>query len=415
MTPGLQQPRAGRGRLAGVRVSWTLLSALPGRVGPAPVREKHWLNCALAIAARFSGMERITMSQGAAKIPIFDGHNDTLLHIHQHERGEGRTFFERSEHGHIDLPRARDGWLAGGIFAIFVPPEEERPDSVVKMTDAGYEWPPAPPIDTDYATRFTDAVIDRMEGILAQGEGEVCLVRNGAELRRCLHDGVLAMVLHFEGAEALGTDLGMLDRYYDRGLRSLGLVWSRANAFADGVPFCFPGSPDTGAGLTALGFDLVKRCDELGVAIDLSHLNEAGFWDVKRTSKNPLIASHSNAHALCASTRNLTDDQLAAVGDSGGLVGVNYAVPFLRADGKRIEDTPLTEQVRHATYIAERIGIDHVGLGSDFDGAMVSSQLGDVTGLPKMIAEFRAAGWGDEDLHKVCHENWVRVLDTVWH
>ncbi|MEM7166255.1 MAG: dipeptidase [Planctomycetota bacterium] len=347
-------------------------------------------------------------------IPVFDGHNDTLLDIHLDRRDTGRTFFDRSEHGHIDLPRAREGGFGGGIFAIFVPPEEERPDSIVKRTEAGYEWPPSPPIDTDYATRLTDAVIARMEGILEASNGAVELVRDAVQLQRCLDSGVLAMILHFEGAEALGTDLDMLDRYYDRGLRSLGLVWSRPNAFADGVPFCFPASPDTGDGLTPLGFDLVKRCDELGVAIDLSHLNEKGFWDVQKSSRNPLIASHSNAHALCASTRNLTDEQLDAIGDSNGLVGINYAVPFLREDGKRIPETPLTDIVRHATYIAERIGIDKVGLGSDFDGAEVSSELGDVTGLPKLLDEFRAAGYGDDDLRKICHENWVRVLTTVW-
>ena len=194
----------------------------------------------------------------------------------------------------------------------------------------------------------------------------------------------------------------------------MGLTWSRANAFAEGVPFRFPSTGDTGPGLTGAGKALVRRCNELGILVDLSHLNEAGFWDVAGLSSAPLVATHSNVNALCASSRNLTDAQLDAVGASGGVVGINFAVSFLREDGHNDADTPLTEIVRHADYIAARIGIDHVAFGSDFDGALVSQELDGIAGFPLLVDTFRAAGWDDDAVAKVTHRNWLRVLDDTW-
>jgi membrane dipeptidase len=184
--------------------------------------------------------------------------------------------------------------------------------------------------------------------------------------------------------------------------------------FAEGVPFRFPSSPDTGPGLTPAGRDLVRACNRLGILVDLSHLNEAGFWDVAEVSEAPLVATHSNAHALCASSRNLTDAQLDEIGKRGGVVGVNFAVTFLREDGSQVPETPLSEIVRHIEYIADRIGIDHVAFGSDFDGAVVPDALGGLAGFPKLAAELRDAGFDDEAVAKVTHRNWQRVLAETW-
>src|SRR5204862_3939645 len=145
-------------------------------------------------------------------------------------------------------------------------------------------------------------------------------------------------------------------------------VWSRSNIFGHGVPFRFPSSPDTGDGLTDFGQALIRRCNEMHVLIDLSHINEKGFWDIAKLSGAPLVATHSNAHALCPASRNLTNKQLAAIRETGGLVGVNYAVSFLRKDGRRDADTPLDTVVDHIAYLIEHLGEDGVGLGSDFDG-----------------------------------------------
>ena len=128
----------------------------------------------------------------------------------------------------------------------------------------------------------------------------------------------------------------------------------------------------------------------------------------------PLVATHSNAHALCPASRNLTDEQLDAIRDSDGMVGVNFAVGFLRKDGAEEEETPVETVVRHVDYLADRIGVERVGFGSDFDGAKVPCGIGDASGLPYLISALRARGYDDAALKKLTHENWVRVLRKVW-
>ncbi len=158
----------------------------------------------------------------------------------------------------------------------------------------------------------------------------------------------------------------------------------------------------------------MRRCAELGVLVDLSHLNAAGFWDVARLQAGPLIASHSAAHALCPTSRNLTDAQLDAIGDSDGLVGIVFACPFLRADFNNDPDTPLALIAEHARYVSERIGVAHVALGSDFDGATVPAALGDVAGLPRLLEAFAAAGFTSAEIDAIAWRNWRRVLAAWW-
>lgn len=354
----------------------------------------------------------------ATPIPVIDGHNDTLLSLHLKERGGGRSFFERSETGHVDLPRAREGGLAGGFFAAFVPPDPSvprPPNDGFTQTAEGYTMPLPPPLDLAYAQRTAMALSARLMRIEAESDGQVKLVRTADELAACLERGTLATILHFEGAEAIGPDLDALEVFYRAGLRSLGLTWSRPNAFAEGVPFMFPGSPDTGTGLTEAGRELVRACNRLGIMLDLSHLNERGFWDVAALSQAPLVATHSNAHTLCPVPRNLTDRQLDAIGESGGIVGITFALEFVRADGDPSHvETPLDEIVRHVDYVVERIGLDHVAFGSDFDGADMPRDLSDVSSLPNLIATLRAHGYDDAALRKLAHENWLRLLRTTW-
>jgi membrane dipeptidase len=180
------------------------------------------------------------------------------------------------------------------------------------------------------------------------------------------------------------------------------------------VPFRFPHSPDTGPGLTPAGRDLVRACNRLRIMLDLSHLNEQGFWDVARLSDAPLVATHSNAHALCPTTRNLTDRQLDAINESGGMVGINFAVGFLREDGGNDADTPLETVVRHVDYLVHRVGLDGVGFGSDFNGATIPRAIGDAAGLPRLLAALRDAGYDEAALRKLTHENWLRVLRRTW-
>jgi membrane dipeptidase len=240
--------------------------------------------------------------------------------------------------------------------------------------------------------------------------GAVRVVRSASDLDG---DG-LGAVLHLEGAEPIGKDLDELEVFAAAGMRSLGLVWSRPNRFATGVPFEHPGSPDQGPGLTDLGRALVRACGELGVVVDVSHLNARGFWDVAALSEAPLVASHCGAHALSPSPRNLLDDQLRTIGESGGIVGINFHVGFLRADCADDPDTPVARIAEHAAHVAEVAGVAAVGLGSDFDGATMPRELGDVTGLPRVLAALRDAGFSEPEVAAIAWDNWVRVLGETW-
>jgi membrane dipeptidase len=341
------------------------------------------------------------MTETGALPLVFDGHNDVLLDLLERETG----FFERGEKGHIDLPRAREGRLGGGFFAVYVPaPGEEEPDMDRKPKPVTYER--ALPITIDAMARLF-----RME---EDSDGAVRVIRSAAEIEECFESGVFAALLHIEGAEAIDPELASLEVFYRAGLRSIGPVWSRPNVFAEGVPFGFPSSPDTGPGLTERGEALVRECNRLGIMIDLSHLNEKGFWDVQRLSQAPLVATHSNAHAITPSARNLTDRQLDAIRDSGGMVGVNFHVGFTHPEGKREAELPVSMLLDHFDYLIARMGIEHVGFGSDYDGATIPAEIGDAAGLPVLLEGLRQRGYDGEALTKLAHGNWVRVLRETW-
>jgi membrane dipeptidase len=348
-----------------------------------------------------------------ALYPIIDGHNDTVLSIMHPSKG--RKFFERSDKGHIDYPRAKEGGLAGGFFAMFVPntPRDNNAlKKAFKLTPDDVPLPKA--LKLHYAQKQAFAMMGTLFKVERESEGKVAVTRTVDEIAAAMKNDVMAMILHFEGAEPIDKDFHALEVFYQAGLRSIGLVWSRPNDYAHGVPFKFGSTPDTGDGLTDAGKALVKACNEMGIMIDLSHLNEKGFWDVAKLSNAPLVATHSNVHALCATPRNLTDKQLDAVKESDGIVGLNFACGFLREDGKHLADTPLETMVKHVDYLVERIGIDRVALGSDYDGATVPAVIKDAAGLPKLVDALVAAGYDDESLQKITHQNWLRVLRKTW-
>jgi membrane dipeptidase len=343
-------------------------------------------------------------------IPVFDGHNDALTREDHAGIGGGRAG------GHLDLPRMREGGMRGGIFAVFTPSPEEG-EEPVKLTSGGggaFVKPLAGEVPHEVAAADATAAAGRLARL--EREGLVTVARRIGDFDAAFADAAARplAVLHLEGAEAIDPGLEALGHWQAAGLRSLGPVWSRANAFATGVQFAFPSSPDIGPGLTAAGRALVAACAELGILVDLSHLNEAGFWDVAALEAGPLVASHSGAHAIAAASRNLTDAQLDAVAASDGLVGIVFAAPFLRPDFADDPDTPLALIAEHARYVADRIGARHVALGSDFDGATIPAELGDVAGLPKLLAALAAAGFSEEELADLGWRNWRRVLDAWW-
>ena len=318
---------------------------------------------------------------------VFDGHNDAITRDDRDGLVSGRPA------GDLDLPRCAEGGLGGGVFAIFTPSGADDATPSFEVASA-------------YATDAADRLL------AFEATGALRVARSASDLDA--DDGPLVAVMGLEGAEAIDPGLSSLEEWYARGLRVLGPVWSRSNAFGHGVPFDFPSSPDTGPGLTRAGTALVARCHALGIAVDLSHLNEAGFWDVARLDEAPLVASHSACHALSPSARNLTDAQLRAVAASDGVVGVVFAVRFLREDGLGDPSMPLSTLVAHVRHAVEVAGIDHVGFGSDFDGAEMPSALSDVSRLPALVDALRADGFTEDELERLCWSNWRRVLGACW-
>ena len=347
-------------------------------------------------------------------IPVFDGHNDTLLRFALHKTNAPEHLFGKGDGGgHLDLPRARAGGFAGGLFAAFPPPVVmAKLDETLK--GPGYDVPLPALLALDAAQASTAhmfAILLRLERAFPS---DLAICRSVADIRSAMRGGRIAAVMHIEGAEAIDPDLNMLDLLHAAGLRSLGLVWSRSNIFAHGVPFRFPGTPDTGPGLTDAGRALVRGCNDRKILIDLSHLNEQGFWDVAALTTAPLVATHSNVHTLCPSSRNLTERQLDAIRESRGVVGLNFATCFLRPDGAMRADTDLDLMRRHLDILIERLGEDGVALGSDFDGAVVPAAIGSVAGLPALFEHLRQSGYSESLMKKIAHDNWLSLLERTW-
>lgn len=346
-------------------------------------------------------------------IPVFDGHNDFLQRMVAAGQGGVDLWRNGDGRGHIDLPRLRAGGMFGGFFAIWTP-SPPGPDDARHLQAAEnppFRTPLPEPISPDRA----------MPHALTQAAALLALDRDGAlqictstqDIRAAKQAGRIAAIMHLEGAEAI-ADLDMLHLWHGLGLRSLGPVWSRPTHHGHGVPFAFPASPDSGPGLTRAGRDLVRECNALKIMLDLAHLNEAGFNDIAALSDAPLVASHSAAHAICASTRNLTDRQLQVIAQSGGLVGLNFACGFLRPDGRRLPFGGFEILMRHLDHLLTILGEDGVALGSDFDGALMPDALPDATALPALINAMQDHGYGAELIEKVAWRNWIALLGRVW-
>ncbi|HUZ02851.1 MAG TPA: dipeptidase [Thermomicrobiaceae bacterium] len=323
------------------------------------------------------------MSADVRSVPIIDGHTDYLLSLTK----TGRSFLEESSIGHVDLPRARRGNVGAMLSAVYLPGE----------------------FLPQHALSETLRTVDLLKRIVVESNGQMELVRSHRQLVDCLERGVFGAILHYEGAEAIDPDFAILRLSYELGLRSLGLVWSRPTIFAEGV-----GPTNEGRGLTGLGRELVRECNRMGILIDVSHLNEPGFWDVVEVTERPFVASHSNVRVICDHERNLTDEQIKALAGKGGLMGINYAVGFLVEGAKRGSDVPLSVLVDHIDYIVHLVGIDYVALGSDYDGAGVPESLKDVAHDGHIVEELARRGYDDAAIAKICRDNWLRVLGAVW-
>jgi membrane dipeptidase len=306
---------------------------------------------------------------------VVDGHQGMLFDILY-----GVKDIREESPGHVDLPRLQKGGVRLSILSAF-PADRNYPIRGVK---AGLEY------------------IDAFRSLSAIPGAAVCM--NAEDVEQAKRDNKQGFMLGFEGGEFLDGDISSLRMFAKQGLRLLTLTWSERNSLGDGAA-----ESGTRGGLTSLGKRVIKECADLGVIVDVSHLSEAGFWDVVDLSEEPFVASHSNCHALYPHPRNLTDDQIKAVTDSGGLVGITLNPEYLVGEGDATIDM-VCDHVMHAIEVA---GEDHVGIGSDFDAFEGDSPLGGADQLPLLTAELLKRGVSGKTLQGILGGNWLRVIRAV--
>jgi membrane dipeptidase len=318
--------------------------------------------------------------------PAIDLHADTLMWsrwIHYDLLARHTPPLPRAAiGGHVDIPRMRSGGMGGQFFGLVSLPFFGR---------------------TRGLSRTVHEQIDALDEAIARSQGKLRKVKTAAEVTACHRDGVISALLGIEGAHTLEGDLGQLDAFARRGVRYLGLSHFSANEA------CYPaygrGRRDAD-GLTPFGRAVVARCEELGVLVDLAHLNRKGFIEVASRAKKPPIVSHTGASGAFMHWRNIDDEQLRAVAAKGGAVGVIFCPKFVGGDG-------LGPVVKHIKHIIDVAGEDTPALGSDWDGFIIpTGPLSDPTGLPLLVDALRAGGLTDDAIGKILRGNVLRVLDS---
>ena len=304
-----------------------------------------------------------------------DLHCDTITAIFQeHEH-------LRKNENHIDLLRMRCYQTPIQIFSIWL---EQKCHAV--------------------AAKETNTRIDFYYNELHENRDLIRHANSYRELLENAADGVISGLLSLEGGEALEGNLARLYEFYERGVRSITLTWNFPNALAGAAK-----EGDGARGLTRFGRDVVAEMQELGMLVDVSHLSRSGFWDVCRMAKKPFSASHSNAGMICNSYRNLSDEQLRAIAEKGGVAGINYYPPFLTQK----TEASIEDILRHLEYMISVMGEDGVALGGDFDG--IEKTPRDLTGMEDLDCLFRQMEYyfGETLTNKITHQNAMRVLSEL--
>lgn len=305
---------------------------------------------------------------------IVDAHCDVLTALEQEKRHLGR----QSDTGHVDLPRLKQGGVKIQFFAACALPEHASRALVRAL-----------------------ALVDRFYSELEENTPDIIPVKNFLDIQNALDRGKIAALLTIEGGEALNGSIEVLRVFYRLGVRCLTLTWNYRNELGDGV---FEGR--TKGGLTRFGVEVVREMNRLNMLVDVSHLSEAGFWDVLAVSSKPVIASHSNCRQLCNHPRNLTDEQIKALAGTGGVVGICFYPAFVH-----VSEPSLEKLLDHIDHVAEVAGIDCLGLGSDFDGfAGALRGLEDVSRLPALTEALLRRGYRSEEIKKILGGNFLRLL-----
>jgi len=309
---------------------------------------------------------------------LVDGHMDTFYK----ELEEGKSWFERQPKWHIDFQRLRRSGTDLQICAIYTPPEYEGGE----------------------ATVFASRMIGRALAAAAREPKRIRLVRSKADLG-VLGGNATGLLISIEGGLPLAGKLDMLDFFHHAGVRAMGLTHNPRNGLADGASVKRP------RGMTAFGKAVVKRLDALHMVVDVAHLHLRSFKDLIRIAKGPLISSHTGLCSFLDRPRNLTDWQVKKIAETGGVIAIDYLREHLTGGTNPASYRDVVDQIE---YVAETVGVDHAGLGSDFDGYhSVTKGLEDVTGVPNITRELVRRGWGEREVKKVLGGNFLRVLGKV--
>ena len=304
---------------------------------------------------------------------LVDAHNDTIV---AHKR-LGLGLGIKTDKTQLDLPRMKEGGLDVAFFAVDV--TRALKNHLTYALDAfGF-------FDRELESNRTD----------------ISLVLTVKDLYEITEQGKIAALLAVENSDALEGSLNVLRMLFKLGVRSIGLTHNPRSLAADGV-----GEARTGGGLTNFGVQLIEEMNRLGVLVDLAHISERGFWDALEVSKEPVIVSHGNCKALCEHRRNPDDDQIEGLADKEGVIGVTFVPSFVHPK------TPsLQRLLDHIDHIVRVAGVDHVGIGSDFDGG--GTLLKDATELPKITEGLLKRGYSRDDVEKILGGNFIRVLSKV--
>ncbi len=350
-----------------------------------------------------------------------DSHIDTLQRVLM----DNADLTQRSNRGHVDFPRLREGGVNAPFFAMWVPTYYKGADAVRRTLD----------------------LRDAMQRVLDAHPDQIALALNASDVERITKSGKIAAILSVEGGHQIDDDLAVLRTYYKLGVRSMTLVHFTNNNWADSST-----DKPVHNGLTPFGKDVVREMNRLGMIVDISHVSDKTFYDALAVTTKPVIASHSSCRALSPVPRNMTDDMIRALAKNGGVIGINFGEGFLNpkdaetlmhavrktdtapaAGGAALDKyhaaqlhkelattTPsfgtLEDAVKHIDHAVKIAGIDHVGIGSDFDGISAAPKgLDDISKMPALAAALRKKGYSEQDVRKIFGGNTLRVLREVTH
>ena len=357
---------------------------------------------------------------------VIDTHNDYLYQVYK----RGAEFGTRDNFTQSGLPRFKEGGVDIQVFAVWIPSSEEK-----------------------RANGFAKEQINRLKRIEEKYTGEFEIAYNSADIDRIIKTGKMCGLLGIEDGSAIGSDVANIDELFALGIRYIGLTWNKSNLI--GTSGRDERERGKTGGLTKFGFEVIKRMDETGMLIDVSHLGEGAFWDIVKTTKNPIIASHSNCYSLNPHYRNLTDGQIKAIAESDGVIMVNFLDDFINENGKstrtpginklfgrEIDElyarykgdmikfneeryklisskkykagTSVDDLIDHIDYIKKLVGVDYIGLGSDFDGGITPPvEIYDATCYPIITIKLAERGYTAEEIKKILGQNFLRVFKKV--